>query len=140
MSASSVVRRGYKSAYLLYVVTRGFFQSPGNAPVSLGEPSANYDQNFGSGSTVEHMSAYFTNAPTSYSATGVPVGGAWAFNTTTGDLTIDTSTVGAFGPITVTAINATGSTPGNAFTINVVAPGGESYRGLGWRSGIQSYK
>lgn len=65
------------------------------------------------------LSVYFTGA-TSYSiAPAIEAG--WTFDTGTAVLVIDTDAIGVFGPFTVTATNATGSTPSNAFDVEVAA-------------------
>lgn len=85
-------------------------------PVLLGQ-IPNIGASFDSGTHQYDLGFYFSGA-TSYSISpSVETG--WNFNTSTGVLTIDTDDANTFGPYTVTATNANGSTPGNTFTVNV---------------------
>jgi hypothetical protein len=63
------------------------------------------------------LGAYFIGADSYAISPAVETG--WNFNTSTGVLTIDTDAIGLFGPFTVTATNAFGSTPSNAFDVEV---------------------
>lgn len=65
------------------------------------------------------LSVYFSGATSYAIAPAIETG--WTFDTGTAVLVIDTDAVGVFGPFTVTATNATGSTPSNAFTAEVAA-------------------
>jgi hypothetical protein len=65
------------------------------------------------------LSVYFSGATSYAIAPAIDTG--WTFDTNTAVLVIDTDAVGAFGPFTVTATNATGSTPSNAFNVEVAA-------------------
>lgn len=77
---------------------------------------------FNTGTHQYDLSVYFSGA-TSYSI--VPaVETGWSFNTGTALLEIDTDAAGAFGPYIVTATNADGDTPSNAFDVFVVKGGG----------------
>lgn len=69
------------------------------------------------GSHVYDLSPYFIGADTYAIAPALETG--WSFDTNTGVLTIDTDAIGAFGPYTVTATNAFGDTPSNAFDVEV---------------------
>jgi len=70
------------------------------------------------------LSSYFANA-TSYSISpAIPAN--WTFNTSTGVLTVDPTTLGDYGPFTATGINAAGSDSSNAFAVRVVSVGGGS--------------
>lgn len=71
------------------------------------------------GTHVFDLGAYFSGA-TSYSISPAVEAG-WSFNTTNGQLTIDTDDTNTFGPYTVTATNASGSTNSNTFTVRVAA-------------------
>lgn len=80
-------------------------------------PNISHTENTGTHSY--DLGAYFTGA-TSYSiAPAVETG--WTFNTTTGELVVDTDDVSVFGPYTVTGTNLAGSADSNAFTVTVVA-------------------
>lgn len=63
------------------------------------------------------LSPYFVGADTYAISPAVETG--WSFDTNTGVLVIDTDAIGAFGPFTVTASNAFGDTPSNAFDVEV---------------------
>lgn len=63
------------------------------------------------------LSPYFLDAD-SYSISPALESG-WSFDTNTGVLIIDTDAIGLFGPFTVTATNANGSTPSNAFDVEI---------------------
>lgn len=90
-------------------------------------PNISHTENTGTHSY--DLGAYFTGA-TSYSiAPAVETG--WTFNTTTGELVVDTDDVSVFGPYTVTGTNLAGSADSNAFTVTVVAAAVESATG-GW--------
>lgn len=104
-------------------MTIGAFQSKAfqldfqqGLPLEVGViPNLAFGLGTGGGSVTTDLSVYFIGAA-SYSITGLPGGGAWAFNTATGVLTTDTSTLGTFGPLQVTATNPTGDTVSNTFT------------------------
>lgn len=64
-----------------------------------------------------NLGAYFIGADSYAISPAVETG--WNFNTSTGVLTIDTDALGSFGPYTVTASNAFGDTPSNAFDVEV---------------------
>lgn len=65
------------------------------------------------------LSVYFSGA-TSY-AIAPAIEAGWTFDVLTAVLVIDTDAVAVFGPFTVTATNASGDTPSNAFTVEVAA-------------------
>lgn len=65
------------------------------------------------------LGAYFSGA-TSYSISP-SVEAGWSFNTTTGELIIDTDDVSTFGPYTVTGTNAGGTDDSNSFDVEVTA-------------------
>ena len=69
------------------------------------------------GNHVYQLGLAFFNA-TSYSILPVVETG-WAFDTGTGQLTIDTDDDAIFGPYVVTGTNVSGSTDQNAFTVGV---------------------
>jgi hypothetical protein len=97
-----------------------FQQSADNPPFALGSiPNQRERQN--SGTHELNVSAYFANADTYAIAPAVETG--WSFNTNTGVLTFDTDALGTFGSYIVTATNANGDTPSNAFTVQVYADG-----------------
>src|SRR5687768_7324492 len=68
-----------------------------------------------SGNHQYDLSPYFIGADTYAIAPAVETG--CSFGTNTGVLTIDTDALGLFGPYTVTASNAYGDTPSNAFDV-----------------------
>jgi hypothetical protein len=72
---------------------------------------------FDSGTHQYELGAYFSGA-TSY-AIDPPVETGWTFNTTTGQLEIDTDDEATFGPYVITATNANGNTDSNSFTVKV---------------------
>lgn len=89
-----------------------------SAPVFSG-PIPDISETENTGSHQYDLSTYFTGA-TSYSiAPAVETG--WSFNTTTGELEIDTDVVGSFGPFVVTGTNLVGSDDSNGFSVEVVA-------------------
>jgi hypothetical protein len=69
------------------------------------------------GSHEYDLSPYFIGADTYAIAPALESG--WSFDTNTGVLVIDTDAIGQFGPYTVTASNAFGDTPSNAFDVEV---------------------
>lgn len=69
------------------------------------------------GNYTYELGSYFIGADSYAIAPAVESG--WTFNTSTGQLVIDTDAMGAFGPYTVTASNAFGDTPSNAFDVEV---------------------
>jgi hypothetical protein len=69
------------------------------------------------GSHQYNLGAYFIGADSYSISPAVETG--WSFDTNTGVLTIDTDAIGLFGPFTVTATNAFGDTPSNAFDVEV---------------------
>lgn len=91
------------------------------------------------GSHVYQLGGYFTGA-TSYSiAPAVETG--WAFDTVTGDLTIDTDDAAVFGPYVVTGTNAGGSDDSNGFTVTVTpAPVQSSQPSGGWLTFLNTYE
>jgi hypothetical protein len=89
-----------------------------SAPVLLGNiPNLRERQN--SGSHQLDTGSYFSGA-TSY-AIDPAVEAGWSFDTGTGLLTWDTDAVATFGTYIVTATNAQGDTPSNAFSLEVYA-------------------
>lgn len=84
------------------------------------------------------LSAYFTGADTYAIDPAVETG--WSFDTNTGVLEIDTDALGSFGPFTVTATNANGDTPSNAFSVAVVAAQVESDVSGGWATFLNTYE
>lgn len=93
-------------------------------------PNLIYGQNTGTPTFDE--SAYWHGAASYAIAPALP-GGVWNFNTATGLLTIDTTSLGTFGPYTITATNADGSTAGSSFTVDVQVITGWPGLGAGWR-------
>jgi hypothetical protein len=96
-------------------------------PILLGQ-IPNLSAGFDTGTHQYELGAYFSGA-TSY-AIDPPVETGWTFNTTTGQLEIDTDAEATFGPYVVTATNANGDTDSNAFTVRVSA-----WDALGYMSG-----
>jgi hypothetical protein len=92
------------------------FQQSDAAPVLLGNiPNLRERQNTGTHQL--DTSQYFASADTYAIAPAVEAG--WTFDVNTGLLTIDTDAVGTFGTYVVTATNANGDTPSNAFSVEV---------------------
>jgi hypothetical protein len=85
-------------------------------PVLLGS-IPNISAALDSGTHQYELGDYFGGA-TSY-AISPAVETGWTFNTTTGQLEIDTDDADTFGPYIVTATNANGDTDSNAFTVKV---------------------
>lgn len=79
----------------------------------------NISQNQNTGQYNYNLATYFSGA-TSYSIAPALEPG-WSFDVGTAILSIDTDAVGVFGTFTVTATNANGSTPSNAFSVEVDA-------------------
>lgn len=121
MAIAHVVTRGYGNGtfagLIRQVVLRGFFDSA-VTPVQV-EQLPNIALRSATGSHIFQLAGYVTGE-TSWSIDPAVEAG-WAFNTSTGQLTVDTDADGTFGPYTVTAINAAGSTPLNPFTVKVSA-------------------
>lgn len=99
----------------------------------IGNISAGFD-------TGEHSFdiAFFFSGGETY-AIDPAVETGWTFDTNTGLLTIDTDDEGVFGPYTVTATNASGSTAGNPFIVKVSASTQRAYRGVRGGSGVRRY-
>lgn len=95
------------------------------APVFVGELGDQFLTR-GRDSKVIDYSGYFTNTPTSYSISPA-VPSDWTFNTSTGVLTIDPTTEGAYGSYAITATNGGGSATSNRFFVTVNADVGGSY-------------
>jgi hypothetical protein len=94
------------------------FQQSDAAPVLLGNiPNLRERQNTGTHQL--DTSQYFASGTTYAIAPAIEAG--WSFDTNTGLLTIDTDAVGTFGTYVVTATNANGDTPSNAFSVEVYA-------------------
>lgn len=92
-------------------------QPQSGAPLQLYE-LGNISAAFNSGGHVFPLGEAFSGA-TSYSiSAGLEAG--WSFNTSTGELTIDTDAEVSPISFTVTATSADGSTVSNAFTVRVV--------------------
>lgn len=104
-------------------------------PVLIGS-IPNISAAFDSGTHQYDLSEYFSGA-TSY-AIDPAVEAGWSFNTGTGVLEIDTDDESTFGPYTVTATNASGSTASNAFTVKVSESTAHAFRGIRGR-GIRNY-
>lgn len=97
----------------------GSFSGKATAPPVFSGTIADISESVNTGSQVFDLSTYFTGA-TSYSISPAVETG-WTFNTSTGVLTIETDTVGDFGPYTVTGTNAGGSDNSNAFNVTITA-------------------
>lgn len=138
MSIALVVTRGFGNGTLVgeirQIVARGYFASS-VVPIQV-EQLPNLAAGSATGSHAYDLSGYFTGETSFSIDPAVEIG--WTFNTATGVLTFDTDADGTFGPYTVTAINGTGSTPGNTFTVKVSAATVPAYRGLGKR-GLRRY-
>ena len=106
----------------------------GDPPVLLGS-IPNLSAAFDSGTHQYELGDYFSGA-TSY-AIDPAVETGWTFNTTTGQLEIDTDDEATFGPYTVTATNASGNTDSNVFTVKVSISTIKPYRGF--RPGLVNY-
>lgn len=65
------------------------------------------------------LSVYFGGASSFSISPAVETG--WSFNTTTGELVVDTDVLGLYGPFALTVFNGTGSIASNSFTVNVQA-------------------
>jgi hypothetical protein len=105
-------------------------------PVLLGS-IPNLSAAFDTGAHQYELGDYFSGA-TSY-AIAPAVEAGWTFNTTTGQLEIDTDDEGTFGPYTVTATNGNGSTDSNAFTVKVSVSTIRPYRGIRGGGGLRNY-
>lgn len=84
----------------------------------------------GDASTDYDLSTYFTGAVSYSIAPAVESG--WAFNTTTGVLTVDPTTAATFGPYIVTATNIGGTADSNAFGVTVASAVVEANSGGWW--------
>jgi hypothetical protein len=115
MSIASVVRRGYAES-VPSVVLRGYSPTTG-APLLIG--------NVGPIKLVKDRPARDFEIALIFSGAGITYAIAPAleveasFNTSTGVLTWNPLNEGSFGPYTVTASNANGSTDSDAFTVTV---------------------
>ena len=95
----------------------------GNPILTTAVPNFAYTVNTGL-KTIATL-ADWVNSPTSFAISpALPSTGAWAFNTTTGAITVDTTNAAELGPYVITATNTLGSTPSNGFyiAINPAAP------------------
>jgi hypothetical protein len=108
-AVNTVVTIGGVSDTFTSTTTNGY-------PVLVGQ-LPNISAAFNSSTHQYDLGFYFSGA-TSY-AISPAIEPGWSFNTSSGLLTIDTDDANTFGPYTVTATNANGSTPGNAFTVKV---------------------
>lgn len=97
-----------------------------NAPPTLLDSIPNLSAAYDSGTHQYELGDYFSGA-TSY-AIDPAVEAGWTFNTTTGQLEIDTDAEATFGPYTVTATNANGDTDSNAFLVFVTTYSGQPRR------------
>lgn len=101
---------------LLVLQQNNLLEAADSAPTFQGTiPDIFQRQN--TGNHTYDLSSYFIGADTYAIAPAVESG--WSFDTNTGVLVIDTDAIGAFGPYTVTASNAFGDTPSNAFDVEV---------------------
>lgn len=101
---------------LLVLQQNNLLEAADSAPVFQGTIPDIFERK-DTGSHVYDLSPYFTGADSYAISPAVEAG--WNFNTSTGVLTIDTDAIGLFGPYTVTASNAFGDTPSNAFDVEV---------------------
>jgi hypothetical protein len=93
-------------------------QPQAQPPVATGT-IPNIFQRQDTGTFAYDLSVYFSGA-TSY-AIAPAIEAGWTFDVLTAVLVIDTDAIAVFGPFTVTATNASGDTPSNAFTVEVAA-------------------
>lgn len=102
---------------LLPLLQNNVLESAGaSAPVLLGSiPNLRERQNTGTHQL--DASQYFSGADTYAIDPAVETG--WTFDTNSGLLTVDTDVASTFGPFTITATNANGSTPSNAFSVEI---------------------
>jgi hypothetical protein len=126
-----VVTRGYGTGTfdgeIRQVIARGFFDSA-VSPI-LFDQLPNITVKANTGSYTYALEGYFTGE-TSFSVSGLATG--ITFNTTTGVLTVNSATAsGTTSNIVVTAINGTGSTPGNGFSVRISTSTARPYRGFG---------
>lgn len=131
MAIGHVVTRGYGTGTfdgeIRQVVTRGFFDSA-VSPI-LVDQLPNVTVKASTGSYTFALEGYFTGE-TSFSVTGLATG--ITFNTTTGVLTVNSATAsGTTSNIVVTAINGSGSTAANAFSVRISTSTARPFRGFG---------
>jgi hypothetical protein len=118
MSSSALVSFGLGSpASVGEFLTFGLLSDSVNDPPALVGQIPNLSSGYDTETHQFELGDYFSGA-TSY-AIAPAVEAGWTFNTTTGQLEIDTNAEGTFGPYTVTASNANGDTDSNAFLVVV---------------------
>lgn len=101
---------------LLVLQQNNLLEAADSAPVFQGTIKDIFERK-DTGSHSYDLSPYFLDADTYAISPAVETG--WSFDTNTGVLVIDTDALGLFGPYTVTASNAFGDTPSNAFDVEV---------------------
>lgn len=118
MSIDLVVTRGYGngtfSGRIRQIVGRGYFASA-IVPVQI-EQLPNIVVKANTGTYTFPTAGYFTGE-TSFSFAGLAPG--ITGNTSTGVLTVNSATASGTATVTVTAINVSGSTAGNSFTVKI---------------------
>jgi hypothetical protein len=102
---------------MLLVLQQNNLLEAGDSPPVFQGSIPDIFQRQNTGEFTYDLSPYFTGAD-SY-AISPAVESGWSFDTNTGVLVIDTDAIGLFGPFTVTASNASGDTPSNAFDVEI---------------------
>lgn len=137
MAIGHVVTRGYGTGTfdgeIRQIVLREFFDSA-VSPIQV-DQLPNIVVKANTGTYNFPLEGYFTGE-TSFSIAGSATG--ISFSTTTGVLTVNSATASGTSTFTVTAINGTGSTAGNSFTVKISTAKLIPYRGFtfNFRSGF----
>lgn len=115
MAIADVIRRGY-GGQIRQVVTRGFWNSA--LPPVLVEQLPDITVKVNSGVYTYPLAPYFAGE-TSFSSSTLATG--FTLNTSTGVLTVDSGAevAGTYGPYTISGINSSGTTAGNAIHIKL---------------------
>jgi hypothetical protein len=98
----------------------------------------NISRNQSTGTHTYQLGGYFSGATSFSIAPAVESG--WTFNTSNGELVIDTDAVGVFGTYVVTGTNSEGTADSNAFSVTVVAVTTTSQPSGGWLTFLNTYE
>lgn len=108
------------------------------SPPEFSGTISDISRNQNTGTHTYQLGSYFSGASSFSIAPAVEAG--WSFNTSNGELIIDTDAVGVFGTYVVTATNAFGTDDSNAFSVTVVAVTATSRPVGGWLTFLNTYE